>query len=553
LSAYPISVKLLESNSSYFKIQLKDVGSGYDIYDGIWTGWCADKGGSIQKNEWYQGHIYCSYDPPYNLLNIAWPKINWIINNKGLYSADYIQDCIWHFTNGISPNEWAEWAEFLAINFCPNVNQKYVAIIDIPGKQTTFIEVPVAQATQSNEPVIKSIDPSEPGVNQSKQWISILGENFHENSEVMFTCNGEEYLVNKERVVFISSKKIEVYIGLTECGKWSIKITNPDGKKSDEFIFHVTEYLKNIIPRALLEEIEEQAKENYNQKWKDKISESQFRAWITAIAYGEGKYGGFTAHSKGNSGEDYFEHYDLGNDFYFSTGIGPFQIDRGGEESKDSPWHKWPTKDKLDYKKTVETVAKQHYYRFNSNNYSLSDFADPNLCRTFCNSYKYNAVSGQDKAKEKWEAITGTSWDDNKDQSRDLEWEEIKERIANDDSRYSYKENINCIGEKNWEIKSSDNIKTDDEDSVQLDGYYRTWLIKVLDRDFLGKINFKYYYMFEESKKIEIWCYADDQDYTHIFVRKYDKGEIYSMTSQYPEGIGDNKYGYTLTHPVIIP
>lgn len=145
LPNYPVSVKVLEGNSSYFLIELKDVGSGYDIYDGIWKGWCADNNTTVTLGEWYQGNIYCSYDPPCNLANIAWPKINWIINNKGLYGADYIQDSIWHFTNGISPNEWAEWAGFLAMNFCPNENQKYAAIIDIPGKQPTFIEVPVKQ------------------------------------------------------------------------------------------------------------------------------------------------------------------------------------------------------------------------------------------------------------------------------------------------------------------------------------------------------------------------------------------------------------------------
>jgi GH25 family lysozyme M1 (1,4-beta-N-acetylmuramidase) len=150
LPAYPVSVKVLEGNSSSFLIELKDVGSGYDIYDGIWKGWCADNNTSITLDKWCHGHVYCSYDPPCNLENIAWPKINWIINNKGLYNADYIQDCIWHFTNGISPNEWAEWAGFLAMNFCPNENQKYAAIIDIPGKQPTFIEVPIAQATQNS-------------------------------------------------------------------------------------------------------------------------------------------------------------------------------------------------------------------------------------------------------------------------------------------------------------------------------------------------------------------------------------------------------------------
>ena len=140
LPTYLINVKMDTSSESYFIIELKNVGSGYDIYDGNWTGWCADKETYIESNEWYQGYIYCSYNPP-DLYNIDWPKINWIINNKGSYSAEYIQDAIWHFTNGYAPNGLAMAAEAHS-DFRPQSGQKYIAIIDVPVKQLTFIEVP---------------------------------------------------------------------------------------------------------------------------------------------------------------------------------------------------------------------------------------------------------------------------------------------------------------------------------------------------------------------------------------------------------------------------
>ncbi len=141
LPTYSINVKMYIGSESYFNIEFKNIGSGYDIYDGIWIGWCADNETTIETNEWYQGYIYCSYSPP-NRYGIDWPKIKWIINNKGTYSADYIQDAIWHFTNGYSPNGLAIAAEAHA-NFCPQAGQKYIAIIDVPGKQHTFIEIPV--------------------------------------------------------------------------------------------------------------------------------------------------------------------------------------------------------------------------------------------------------------------------------------------------------------------------------------------------------------------------------------------------------------------------
>jgi len=139
LPTYLISVKMGNSSESYFKIELKDVRSNYDIYDGIWVGWCADAEIYIETDEWYQGYIYCSYNPS-DRYNIDWPKINWIINHKGSYSAEYIQDAIWHFTNGYAPNGLAMDAEAYP-NFCPQVGQKYIAIIDVPGKQLNFIEV----------------------------------------------------------------------------------------------------------------------------------------------------------------------------------------------------------------------------------------------------------------------------------------------------------------------------------------------------------------------------------------------------------------------------
>lgn len=98
--------------------------------------------------KWYQGYVYCSYNP-LNLYNIDWPKINWIINNKGSYSAEYIQEAIWHFTNGYVPNGLAIAAEAHS-DFYPQSGQKYIAIIDVSGKQLTFIEVPFEAATISD-------------------------------------------------------------------------------------------------------------------------------------------------------------------------------------------------------------------------------------------------------------------------------------------------------------------------------------------------------------------------------------------------------------------
>jgi len=50
LPAHPISIRISNGFESHFNIELKNVGSGYDVYDGTWLGWCADT--TIETNKW---------------------------------------------------------------------------------------------------------------------------------------------------------------------------------------------------------------------------------------------------------------------------------------------------------------------------------------------------------------------------------------------------------------------------------------------------------------------------------------------------------------------
>ncbi|MBA7625241.1 hypothetical protein ES703_32667 [subsurface metagenome] len=83
------------------------------------------------------------------------------------------------------------------------------------------------------------VDPSQPTANPSRQYIDILGNNFASNAQVTLQISSSVYPIPDDRTYFINSARIEVYVGLTDSGNWKVWITNPDGQKSNEYIFYV--------------------------------------------------------------------------------------------------------------------------------------------------------------------------------------------------------------------------------------------------------------------------------------------------------------------------
>lgn len=90
----------------YFDIELSDVGSGYDIWDGVWPGWCADSHVYIYQNVNYNPSVYSSLDPTlgnnceYCADDERWNYVNYILNHKHP-DANWteIQAAIWYFTD----------------------------------------------------------------------------------------------------------------------------------------------------------------------------------------------------------------------------------------------------------------------------------------------------------------------------------------------------------------------------------------------------------------------------------------------------------------------
>ncbi len=85
-----------------FVSQLSNVPGGYDVSNGIYTGWCVDLVGHVTRGVDYQVLLYSSLSPPAQFASIPWNMINYILNHKQGTGVD-ISQAIWYFVNG---NAW---------------------------------------------------------------------------------------------------------------------------------------------------------------------------------------------------------------------------------------------------------------------------------------------------------------------------------------------------------------------------------------------------------------------------------------------------------------
>jgi hypothetical protein len=141
------------TSTNYFDLKLWNVGSGYDIGDGVYTGWCADEYVYIYLNTNYAADVHSSFDP--NLPSWAsddeqWDYINYILNHKHpSASMNAIQQALWYFADAGYPTPTDPEAAAMVNNalangpgFQPVTGQVGAIILAIqPTVQLVFIEV----------------------------------------------------------------------------------------------------------------------------------------------------------------------------------------------------------------------------------------------------------------------------------------------------------------------------------------------------------------------------------------------------------------------------
>jgi hypothetical protein len=94
---------------------LSNVPPGFDVSNGMYTGWCIDLVGHVTRGVDYPVLLLCSLSlslpAPYNSL--PWDMINYVLNHKQGTGVD-ISQAIWYFCNG---NAWPTAAQLPSYPF----------------------------------------------------------------------------------------------------------------------------------------------------------------------------------------------------------------------------------------------------------------------------------------------------------------------------------------------------------------------------------------------------------------------------------------------------
>lgn len=262
---------------------------------------------------------------------------------------------------------------------------------------------------------------------------------------------------------------------------------------------------------------------------KYKLNRHQLMAWIATISWSESGPGGYGAHSRLDN-IDRFNHEVVGGGFYFSTGIGPFQLDRGQPDEYD----KWPTIKKLNPFDAVESVVRWH------TNQIPRRAVDPCLFPTCFPSIVGGVWHGVNPPNHSnhWKAVTGETFPEVPD------WGAVSAALeANADQSFKYDHNVEYRGKRCWNISKDrfdKDLMTLNGKRVSFSGEYDTWYIKSRVAGGLssGTVAFNYYYA-TNSDGIEVWLYdnyADERDkrLKYIFFRDYTK----TSDAQKPENSG---------------
>jgi uncharacterized repeat protein (TIGR01451 family) len=172
LPTFPVTATYDLSNPWPVHLTLSGVGTGYDVQDNVsYNVWCVEQATQYpsQSGVPFNGlRLYSSYDPnlPTNLKMygtrvIPWDQINWILNNKGSYSGDTIQNAIWSIVEGQDNGSGDPNVPILVnaamtngTGFNPGPGQIIAVIVTLPPDgisissdnwQENIIEVPVPQ------------------------------------------------------------------------------------------------------------------------------------------------------------------------------------------------------------------------------------------------------------------------------------------------------------------------------------------------------------------------------------------------------------------------
>ena len=135
--------------------------TGYELYDGMWPSWCADKnttiGGDAYDMDVYSS-LYPDKIPAFARHENTWPLVNWLMNHLHYYDMNTtrevqdIQDAIWILLHGSSTGFGSDAIQIAAD--ASNYGQGYVPL---PGGWAAIIFVPAGTAADLAQPDIQTM------------------------------------------------------------------------------------------------------------------------------------------------------------------------------------------------------------------------------------------------------------------------------------------------------------------------------------------------------------------------------------------------------------
>lgn len=103
LPSTPVQLTVIDGTTSYFLSTLSGIHKRYDVYNGLYYGWCVDMSVVMARSVAHDVLLYCSLSPPSSLSSINWNAVNYILNHKQGTMMD-IQNAIWYFTDNYTPD-----------------------------------------------------------------------------------------------------------------------------------------------------------------------------------------------------------------------------------------------------------------------------------------------------------------------------------------------------------------------------------------------------------------------------------------------------------------
>jgi V8-like Glu-specific endopeptidase len=155
-----VTMNVTDGVESYFDITLSNVPAGYHVTNGVYHGWCFEKEVQMTREMEHPVRMCHSYDPnkPSAFNNANWTMINYVINTKGTYTPEVIQETIWYYIEGVDPELAESYAliaetDIMGPSYTPEIGDIIAVLLyldpsvllppDYPPVQNTFIEVPL--------------------------------------------------------------------------------------------------------------------------------------------------------------------------------------------------------------------------------------------------------------------------------------------------------------------------------------------------------------------------------------------------------------------------